>query len=85
MGMSKEEKEKIKNVLEERGAMLPCPRCGNAKFILADGFFNQTVQNESVGIVLGGPSIPSAIVLCTKCGFMMQHSLGLLNIIDKES
>ncbi len=82
--LSKEEKEKIIKVLDERGAKLPCPRCGNNNFTLLDGYFNQTIQTEMKGMVIGGPSVPSAVVACSRCGYLSQHALGALGLLPKE-
>lgn len=82
--MNSEEKEKIIKALEERSAKNPCPRCGNQQFALLDGYFNQTIQNKLEGIVIGGPSIPSVIVVCNRCGFMSQHALGSLGMLPDE-
>ena len=82
--MQEDEKQRIIQALEERGAKLPCPRCGNQQFTLVDGYFNQTVQTELKGMVIGGPSVPSVVVVCTRCGYMSQHALGALGLLPKE-
>ncbi len=82
--LSKEEKEKIIKSLDERGAKLPCPRCGNNSFTLLDGYFNQTIQTELKGMVIGGPSVPSVVVACNQCGYLSQHALGPLGLLPKE-
>jgi hypothetical protein len=81
---SQEQKEKIVKALMERGAQSPCPRCGNPNFTLLDGFFNQPIQPELGNIILGGPSIPSVVTVCTHCGFISQHALGALGLLPKE-
>jgi predicted nucleic-acid-binding Zn-ribbon protein len=82
--ISQEEKQKIIRALGERGANRPCPRCGNENFTLVGGYFNQTIQTEAQGIVLGGPSIPSVVVVCSRCGYLSQHALGALGLLPKE-
>lgn len=83
--MKPEEKEKIINALEDRFAKLPCPRCGNQQFSLADGYFSQPLQENLGGIVLGGPAIPSVVVVCNKCGFISQHALGALGLLPIQN
>jgi len=78
------EKDKIIKVLTERGANLPCPRCGNDAFTLLDGYFNQIIQETPRGIVLGGRTIPSVAVACKRCGYLAQHALGVLGLLPKE-
>jgi predicted nucleic-acid-binding Zn-ribbon protein len=81
---TKEQKDKIIKVLTERGAMLPCPRCGHRDFTLLDGYFNQVIQEVPEGIVLGGRTIPSVVVACNRCGYLSQHALGMLGLLAKE-
>jgi ribosomal protein S27AE len=83
--LSPEQKRKVVEALEKVGARLPCPRCGNNNFTLLDGYFNQPVQTELAGLVLGGPSVPSAVVVCTRCGYLSQHALGALGLLPKEA
>jgi ribosomal protein L37E len=82
--LSQEQKNKIVKALEERGAKLPCPRCGNNAFTLLDGYFNQTIQTELKGIVIGGPSLPSVVIACNRCGFLSQHALGVLGLLPQK-
>ena len=78
------QKDEIIKALTERGASLPCPRCGNNAFTLLDGYFNQVIQEEPKGIVLGGRTIPSVAVACKRCGYLAQHALGVLGLLPKE-
>jgi ribosomal protein S27AE len=80
--MNPDEKTKIVKALEDRKAALPCPRCGSRSFTLVDGYFNQSIQPAvGGGLVIGGPAIPSVVVVCTQCGFMAQHALGVLGLM----
>jgi ribosomal protein L37E len=78
------QKDAIIKALSERGANLPCPRCGNNAFTLLDGYFNQVIQDEPKGIVLGGRTIPSIVVACKRCGYLSQHAIGVLGLLPKE-
>lgn len=82
--LTKEQSESIIKVLEERGATKPCPRCGGTSFSLADGYFAQSVQATQTGIVLGGQILPSVTVICNKCGYMSQHALGVLGLMQLQ-
>ena len=79
--LSKEQKEKIIEALRRKGAIFPCPRCGNNGFSLIDGYIIQSVQPRLKGVVIGGPSIPCANVVCMQCGFLSQHALGSLGLL----
>jgi hypothetical protein len=85
--LTQEQKNKIIARLMERGAKLPCPRCGNNKFTLLDGYFTQLISTEVGAYVLGGPSVPSVVTACTQCGYLSQHALGALGLLsaDKEA
>ena len=82
--LPQEQKQRIIKALKDRGAKLPCPRCGNDSFTLLNGYFNQTIQTELKGMVIGGPSIPSVVVACNRCGYLSQHALGVLGLLPKE-
>ena len=80
--ITQEQKRRIINALENVGALRPCPRCGNNNFTLLDGYFNQSIQTELGGtVILGGPSVPSVVVVCTKCGYISQHAAGVLGLL----
>jgi hypothetical protein len=81
---NQDQQDKIIKALADRGAKLPCPRCGNDAFTLLDGHFNQIIQDEPKGIVLGGRTIPSIIIACKRCGYLSQHALGVLGLLPKE-
>jgi predicted nucleic-acid-binding Zn-ribbon protein len=82
--LSKEQQEKIIKTLNEHGAKLPCPRCGNLDFTLLDGYFNQTVGSEPGTIVFGGISVPSVVIACRRCGYLSQHSIRVLGLLQEE-
>jgi hypothetical protein len=82
--ISADQKRRIVEALEKAGVKLPCPRCTNDNFRLLDGYFNQPLQVELGGLVLGGPSVPSVVVVCTRCGYLSQHALGVLGLLPKE-
>ena len=81
--LSQEQKQKIIKALEDHGVKLPCPRCGKNSFTLLDGYFNQTIQTQLGGMVIGGPSVPSVVVACNHCGYLSQHAIGALGLLPK--
>lgn len=86
MPMTPEKKQEIINILQQKGAVLPCPRCNNNNFTLLDGYFNQVIQQELNlnTVIIGGPSVPSVAVACNRCGYISQHALGVLGLMPKE-
>lgn len=80
----KEQKDKIVKALLDHRAVLPCPRCGNNNFNLIGGYVNSIIQTELTGgMVIGGPVVPSVIIVCDRCGFMSQHAIGKLGLLPK--
>ena len=75
------QKKEITDSLEARGVNRPCPRCGNTSFVVLDGYFNDTLQDDLKNMKIGGPSVPSIGVACKNCGFITQHALGVLNLL----
>ncbi len=85
--ISNEEKQKIISELMNRisSGVIKCPMCGNQHFVIADGYFNTTMQDNLDGFELGGPSIPSIPIVCNRCGFISSHALGILNLLPKPN
>lgn len=84
--MDEAKKQEIITKLRDKEAMLPCPRCGNQSFALLDGYFKQFLQEKLTGgMAIGGPTVPSVITVCQKCGFMAQHALGALDLLPSET
>jgi hypothetical protein len=81
--LTKEKKEEIIRTLSERGVKGLCPMCGNNHFVVADGYFNTAIQNDFKTLNLGGPSIPTISIICSRCGFVSQHALGVLGLLPK--
>ena len=82
--MNDTDKKEIIKRLEERNAKLPCPRCGNQKFILLDGFINEAIQQDIKKITLGGIMLPAIGTVCDNCGFISYHALGVLGLLNKS-
>jgi ribosomal protein S27AE len=86
--LNDEQKQKIIELLQKRKARKRCPRCGNKNFALLDGYFNQPIQKTIpvtiTDIVNNGAFISSVVVVCTRCGYLSQHALGVLGLLPAE-
>ncbi len=82
--ISREEQEKITEVLTERGALEPCPRCGHDEFAMADGYGQYFLQSEIGKTIIGGRAIPFVAAICTHCGYISQHALGVLGLLPRS-
>lgn len=66
------------------GRVLPnCPYCGNNQFTTTDSMATILIGKNIKGINLG-PSIPSGMVICTKCGHIEFFALGALGLFTEE-
>lgn len=85
--ISQIDKEKIIQELNHKlgSSGAKCPMCGNTHFIIADGYFNNFIQDDLNDIKLGGPSIPSISIICSNCGFISQHALGFLGLLPRHN
>jgi predicted nucleic-acid-binding Zn-ribbon protein len=83
MPVSQSELDRIIEILKNKGAIKPCPRCGNEEFTLLDAFSKQNMQDSPKGpVILGGQTIPCAVVICQNCGFLSYHALGYLGLLS---
>lgn len=84
--LSMEERQKIGRRFEERGVGKACPMCRKSEWVLADGYVNVSLQPHfGGGVLLGGPMIPTAVIVCGHCGFVSHHALGSLGLLDEPS
>jgi hypothetical protein len=56
--------------------------CLNRNFVISDGYFLNSLQNNFKNINLGGESVPTIAIICSNCGFTSQHSLGILGLLE---
>lgn len=75
-------KEEIQKVIDRLNAAIPggveCPMCHARDFRVVTGSISNVVQTGLHELALAGRSIPSLMIVCSKCGFMSQHSIGVL-------
>ena len=82
--MKEADKKRIVEKLQEKQVNLPCPRCSNNRFSVADGYFAQTIQDDVTNFRLGGPTIPTAVTVCDRCGYVSLHALGALGLLPNS-
>ena len=79
-----EQKQKISAAITQRiQGQLTCPMCQGGNFIMADGYFHNSLQDDFVTMSVGGQNIPTIAIICSKCGFVSQHALGILELLPK--
>lgn len=82
--ITQEQKKIIAKKLDEKLKGVICPMCHQHNFVIADGYFNNTLQDSFNGLVLGGSSIPTISIICANCGFVSQHALGVLGLLPNK-
>jgi DNA-directed RNA polymerase subunit RPC12/RpoP len=72
--------DSLNSKLQEKDRKIACPVCGNLKFILADGFTRDSLQDDVNAYLVGGPEIPEIVLVCSHCGHILKFSAGILGI-----
>lgn len=69
----------VQRYLVAKKARGECPSCGQNDWSLVDptqeGVTYLPVQNDPSTLVLGGPMIPVALMICKNCNFLRFHGL----------
>lgn len=80
-----EKKSKIIETLVSRIPNMCCPMCHNTHFTIVDGYMAEQIHDDYRNIVLSvGNILPSVLLVCSRCGFMSRHSLGVLGFLNEE-
>ena len=83
--MTDKEKEIIERKISEILPNPECPMCHNRHFTILDRYVVSPVQDDyKVTTGLIQKTIPALTIVCTKCGFISQHSLGILGLLEKS-
>jgi predicted nucleic-acid-binding Zn-ribbon protein len=77
MQFSEQAKTEITEALQKKQATKPCARCNGTDFAVLEGFTINSIQSDSDQISESS-RIPSAGVVCNKCGNLSFHALGIL-------
>ncbi len=82
--MDEQQRQEIARRLRTRGVNLPCPRCGETDFAVLDGFLNESLQEDFTVFEIHGQTLPTAVTVCSNCGFLAEHVLGILGRSDNS-
>lgn len=79
---SDEQKRSIINALRSQNAILPCPRCGENRFEILNGYLMNSLESCSYNDSNKETSIiPSICIVCSNCGYINQHAIGKLGLL----
>ena len=82
--IKEDEKNRIINLLNQRVEHFVCPICHKGHFSFVDGYSNNVLGDNYQEINLGGRILPYIMLVCDNCGFISQHALGTLGLINKS-
>lgn len=71
-------------VRRKGGKGIICPICSNGKWNIPGGYTMSALQNELVGLKIGGPAIPKVPIICNNCGFVAEIAIGVLGLLPKQ-
>ena len=83
--MQIEKQKEIIEILYKKLGDSPCPMCGNKSFSFVDGYFRNSVQDDMQNLVIGGKNIPTVAIVCQNCGFVSQHAIGILGLLNEKT
>jgi RNase P subunit RPR2 len=78
-------KNNIAGKIQSKIPTLKCPACSESNFILAEGYFAHDLQEDLINRRIGGKNVPIVPIICKNCGFIMEFSAGILDILPKEN
>lgn len=61
-----------------------CPMCKEKNLTIGDEIVSANSVSLSGSTAIGGPFIPMAQLICTSCGFVSHHAIGVLGINLKD-
>lgn len=83
MAISNEQIKKVGEILQSKGAALPCSRCGHTHFSVVDYSMIQ-LQPMDGSFVVGGAAVPVVLVACNNCGNIWTHALAVLGLLPSD-
>jgi hypothetical protein len=75
--LTNSQREWVARRLRELGATRPCPRCSHPDFSLLESVLAIPIGSSSQ-FPGQWESIRAVVCVCTRCGFLSQHALGVL-------
>ena len=85
--LSEQQKIEIKEQLIKKVGQLCCPMCSKNDFAISDAFLVNKLQIDLTTLTYDAinTAIPTIGFVCTNCGFLSQHALGVLGVLPKNN
>lgn len=81
---SPERKKEIADRLNEKFRHASCPMCRHNSFTMLDDYLTKNLQPNFHELSIGGPVVPTVAIVCTNCGFISEHALGVLGLVPPD-
>jgi ribosomal protein L37E len=82
--MNFNQQEYIKE-FEKRKALNSCHRCGMNNFEIVEGYSYFPIQENPGNMMLGEKNIPTILVVCTNCGAITPHAIGVFKPLEDKN
>lgn len=85
--MSAEQKQKIIKHITEKAPGMRCAACGSQDFFVGDDLVTPVPLTSTGNMVLGGSSVPVALLVCRNCAHVMHFAavpMGVVSAGDTE-
>lgn len=81
--MDDKEKDRIIKRFMELAPAPSCPMCHGQEFTILDRYpVNPVVDDYRKPSAIIGRSIPTVAIICNHCGFISQHAMGFMGLMD---
>ena len=78
------DRDEIAKILTEKKATNRCHRCNSNQFNVLESYSYLVLQDDiGKDLVIGGPSVPVALLACNNCGVITSHALGALGLLPE--
>lgn len=81
--LTKQDQDKVGAWLNEKGSHHACPVCQTNDWIVGEHLINNMAFSGG-NLVVGGPTYPTAFVVCTNCAYVRQFMAVPLGITAQE-
>lgn len=88
MGFTEKQVDEIIEALRKKVPKAKCPLCHSGDWKVAPGFVGLTLQENIKSMQLRAPTVPCAVIACTKCGniqLLNLQDLGLMHLVEKRA